>query len=119
MSKLEPALPQAAKPAGRGGRGAPAAESRAPLATWESGDAIPLEVDLRGRESDEALQMLDQALDRAVLGGLTELRVIHGIGRGVLRAAVERHLKSHAQVSSLRMGVVGEGGRGVTVAQLR
>ncbi len=119
VSKLEPALPPAVKPGARGGRGAAAAESKAPLATWDSGDAIPLEVDLRGREADEALRMLDQALDRAVLGGLSELRVIHGIGRGVLRAAVERHLKGHAQVSSLRMGVVGEGGRGVTVAQLR
>ena len=119
VSKLEPAMPPGANPAGRGARDASATESKAPLATWETGEAVPLEVDLRGREADEALRMLDQALDRAVLGGLSELRVIHGIGRGVLRAAVERHLKGHAQVSSLRMGVVGEGGRGVTVAQLR
>ena len=119
VSQLEPALPPAAKPAGRGASGTASTESKAPLATWETGDQIPLEVDLRGREADEALRMLDQALDRAVLGGLLELRVIHGIGRGVLRAAVERHLKGHAQVSSLRMGMVGEGGRGVTVAQLR
>ncbi len=122
VSKLEPAHPEAPKTparAARAARGGDVTGAKAPIATWESGDAVPFEVDLRGREADEALQMLDLALDRAVLGGLTELRVIHGIGRGVLRAAVERHLRGHAQVSSLRMGVVGEGGRGVTVAQLR
>ena len=53
------------------------------------------------------------------LTGLSELRIIHGIGRGVLRAAVERHLKNHPQVASSRAGQVGEGGGGVTVAKLR
>jgi DNA mismatch repair protein MutS2 len=82
-------------------------------------EALPLEVDLRGMETGEALQALDQGIDRAVLGGLSELRVIHGVGRGILRAAVEKHLRGHPQVSGQRAGGVGEGGRGVTVAKLR
>jgi DNA mismatch repair protein MutS2 len=81
-------------------------------------EAPPLEVDLRGLESDEALAELDRGLDRALLAGLAELRVVHGIGRGVLRAAVERHLRGHPQVAEQRIGRVGEGGRGVTVARL-
>lgn len=79
----------------------------------------PLEVDLRGMEPDEAVREVDQALDRATLAGILELRIIHGIGRGVLRAAVERHLRAHPQVDSQRMGQGFEGGRGVTVAKLR
>ena len=91
-----------------------------PLATWSvPEEAPPLEVDLRGLEADEAIRTLDQGLDRAVVTGLSELRIIHGIRRGVLRSAVERHLRNHPQVASHRMGVVGEGGRGVTVARLR
>ena len=78
-----------------------------------------LEVDLRGMEPDEALREVDQGLDRAVLAGFSELRIIHGIGRGVLKAAVERHLRSHPQVASQRLGEGHEGGRGVTVARLR
>jgi DNA mismatch repair protein MutS2 len=70
-------------------------------------------------EAEEALRSLDAGLDRGVIAGLSELRVIHGIGRGVLRAAVERHLRGHPQVTSQRLGVVGEGGRGVTVVRLR
>ena len=104
-------------PGARRGSGTRSQE-RAPGATWEAGEA-PLDVDLRGAEVDEALRALDQALDRAVVSGLTELRVIHGMGKGVLRAAVERHLKGHAQVRQSRLGQVGEGGRGVTVVTLR
>jgi DNA mismatch repair protein MutS2 len=89
-------------------------------ATWDTPEEAPtLEVDLRGKETDEALRSLDQELDRALMHGLTELRIIHGVGRGVLRAAVERHLKGHPQVASQRLGVVGEGGRGVTIVRLR
>jgi DNA mismatch repair protein MutS2 len=86
-------------------------------ASWSPSDeAAPLEVDVRGMERDEAIAALDAGLDRAILAGLSEVRIVHGIGRGVLRQAVERHLRSHPQVRSQRMGQVGEGGRGVTVA---
>jgi DNA mismatch repair protein MutS2 len=104
---------------------AAAASAPAPVrggATYkpESEEAVPaLEVDLRGMEVDEALRAVDHGLDRAVLGGVTELRIIHGIGRGVLKAAVEKHLRAHPQVESQRMGEGFEGGRGVTVARMR
>lgn len=91
---------------------------RAPRAVRPEAESAGIEVDLRGMAADEALAELDRALDRAVLSGLTELRVIHGVGRGVLREAVVRHLAEHPQVSGQRMGGLGEGGRGVTVAQL-
>jgi DNA mismatch repair protein MutS2 len=100
--------------------GAARGDRPAPVATWEgSAEAPPLEVDLRGLEVDEAIRTLDGGLDRAVVGGLGELRVIHGVGRGVLRAAVERHLRGHPQVAEQRLGATGEGGRGVTIARLR
>lgn len=95
------------------------APARTPGGTWALPENVPLEVDLRGMDAEEAIQTLDQGVDRAVLAGLTELRIIHGIGRGVLRAVVERHLEHHAQVAGQRPGGVGEGGRGVTIAGLR
>lgn len=103
---------------------APADEGRAAprpvAATYESAPEVPrLEVDLRGMEPDEALREVDQVLDRAVLASFHEVRIIHGIGRGVLKSAVERHLRAHPQVESQRMGEGREGGRGVTVARLR
>jgi len=100
---------------------AAASEAPRPLAgTWTpSEEALSLEVDLRGMDVDESLRALDSGLDRAVLNGLGELRVIHGIGKGVLRAAVERHLREHPQVASSGMAMQNQGGRGVTVVRLR
>ena len=94
--------------------------TRGPAARFEaSDDPPPLEADLRGLEVTEALGAVDHALDRAVLSGLHELRIIHGIGTGALRVAVQKHLKGHPQVESQRWGEGHEGGRGVTVARLR
>jgi DNA mismatch repair protein MutS2 len=83
-------------------------------------DDVPaFEVDLRGMDQEEAERRLDEGLDRAALSGLDEVRVIHGIGRGILREAVVRALRAHPQVKDSRLGVHGEGGRGVTVVRLR
>ena len=99
---------------------APAPRGRAPIARVEASDEPPpLEADLRGMDVSEALGTVDHALDRAVLTGLHEVRLIHGIGTGVLRNAVQKHLRSHPQVESQRWGEGHEGGRGVTVAVLR
>lgn len=91
-----------------------------PQGAWSVPDAAPaLDLDLRGMEVDDALKELDRGLDQAVVSGLHELRIVHGVGRGVLRAAVERHLRGHPQVAEQRLGQIGEGGRGVTLARLR
>ena len=44
---------------------------------------------------------------------------IHGKGTGVLRAAVQQHLKKHPSVKSYRLGVFGEGESGVTIVELK
>jgi DNA mismatch repair protein MutS2 len=77
-----------------------------------------LELDLRGETAEEALHRLDRYLDDAYLVGLPWVRVIHGKGTGVLRAAVRDALRAHPLVSSYEAGKEGEGGEGVTVASL-
>lgn len=99
---------------------APVQKARGPSARYEASDEPPpLEADLRGMDVSEALGTVDHALDRAVLSGLHEVRIIHGIGTGALSNAVRKHLKTHPQVESHRWGEGHEGGRGVTVARLR
>ncbi len=77
------------------------------------------EVDLRGMTGEEAVMELDRFLDNAVMGKLTEVRIIHGKGTGAVRAAVRDHLKRSRYVKSFRPGRYGEGEDGVTVAELR
>ncbi|MEW6446724.1 MAG: endonuclease MutS2 [Bacillota bacterium] len=75
-------------------------------------------VDLRGRRVEEALQELEQRLDAALLSGLGRVDIIHGYGTGALRTAVKEYLSGHPRVKSYRAGGPGEGGGGVTVAEL-
>lgn len=77
------------------------------------------ELDLRGMASDEAILELDKYIDNAVLSGIETVRIIHGKGTGVLRKAVQQHLRSHKSVSSYRLGTFGEGENGVTVVELK
>lgn len=76
-------------------------------------------VDLRGKAADEALMDLDQFIDQSLLNGIEEITIIHGKGTGVLRTAVQKHLRTHPSILTFRSGVYGEGEQGVTIAQLK
>ncbi len=75
-------------------------------------------LDLRGQSVDEALMEVDAFLDRAARMNLPQVTIIHGKGTGVLRAAVQKHLRQCKQVKRFRLGAFGEGENGVTVAEL-
>ncbi len=76
------------------------------------------EIDMRGMASDEAILELDRYIDNAIVSGLETVRIIHGKGTGVLRKAVQAHLRNHRSVKSFRLGTFGEGENGVTIAEL-
>jgi DNA mismatch repair protein MutS2 len=103
---------RALTPAERGARRQPA-----PAARPETDARI--ELDLRGRTVDEAVDEVDRALDGLVVSGGTWLRIIHGKGTGALRAAVSEQLKRDSRVREFRAGEPGEGGTGVTIAVLK
>ena len=77
------------------------------------------ELDLRGQNADEALMNVDRFIDGAVMSGVGQLTIIHGKGTGVLRSAVQKHLKTHPNVKSFRLGTFGEGESGVTIVELK
>jgi DNA mismatch repair protein MutS2 len=75
-------------------------------------------LDLRGARVDEALELLDQFLDQAVVAGVPQVTVVHGHGTGALRDAVRSALGEHAQVREWRPGERGEGGDGASIVLL-
>ncbi len=79
--------------------------------------AMPSEIDLRGMDAVEAISVLERYLDEAMRAKLSPVRIIHGKGTGVLRAAVQKSLRKNKFVRSFRLGVYGEGEDGVTIAE--
>ncbi len=82
------------------------------------GSSPGLELDLRGRRADDALDALDRYLDAAFIAGLPFVRIIHGKGTGRLREVVRQALGENSHVKSFEPGGEKEGGEGVTVAIL-
>jgi DNA mismatch repair protein MutS2 len=76
-------------------------------------------IDVRGMRVDEAMPIVDKALDDASLAGLTLLRIIHGKGTGQLGRGIRDFLRGHLQVASSGFAPDREGGTGVTVVTLR
>lgn len=73
---------------------------------------------LLGKSAEEASMELDHYLDDCVLSGIRIVRIVHGKGAGVLRSTVASFLKKDSRVSAFRLGGPGEGGDGVTIAEL-
>jgi DNA mismatch repair protein MutS2 len=77
-----------------------------------------MELDLRGKRADEALEELERYLDAAYMSGLPFVRVIHGKGTGKLREVVRQALQGHPHVRSFESGSEKDGGEGVTVIKI-
>ena len=85
---------------------------------FDNTDNLLPRLDLRGMRVDEALQYLDEKLDKANLRGLNQVTVIHGFGTGALKNAVNDYLKTSPYVSKYRYGNETEGRDGVVIVDL-
>ncbi len=76
---------------------------------------IPDEINIVGQRVDPAISRIERYLNDALLAGLKKIRIIHGIGEGVLSSAIREYVKDHPLVVSSRRGEEDEGGEAVTV----
>lgn len=81
--------------------------------------AVSMELDVRGRNVEEALIEIDKYLDDVFLAGIKEVTIIHGKGTGMLRNGIHKHLRHHPHVESFRLGKFGEGESGVTIIKIK
>lgn len=80
---------------------------------------VSMECNVIGYRASEALIFVDKYMDSAVLAKLGQVRIVHGMGTGVLKNVVHEYLKKSKYVESYRLGGEGEGGFGATVVTLK
>lgn len=76
-------------------------------------------LDLRGKRGEEALGVVDQFMDNAIMLGYDELRIVHGKGDGILRTLVRNHLRGYSHVSGMQDEHPDRGGAGVTIVKMK
>ncbi len=80
---------------------------------------VKSEIDIRGKNFEDAKDIVDKYLDDAYLSGLKSVRIIHGKGTGVLRQKLREHFRNVKLIKSYKDAEYNEGGDGVTVVTLK
>ena len=78
-----------------------------------------LELNVIGLTVQEALPDVEAFIDAAVISNLEEVRIVHGVGTGKLRAGIHDFLRKHRNVAEYRLGQYGEGETGVTIIKIK
>lgn len=76
------------------------------------------EIDIRGKRGEEALDIVRNFVDDATVVGVSELRILHGKGNGILKSLVREYLSALDVVRSCKDELVEHGGSGITVVKL-
>ncbi|HVF91914.1 MAG TPA: Smr/MutS family protein, partial [Blastocatellia bacterium] len=77
------------------------------------------ELNIIGTHVDEASDRVDKFLDEAFLAGAESVRIVHGMGKGVLRRAISDLLTGHPHVERFELAAPNQGGAGATIVHLR
>ncbi len=85
----------------------------------DDSDYMTSEINVIGRTADEAESEVERFVERAFLAGLPRIRVVHGVGMGILRRTLRDFLGKHPHVTSVSEPPYNEGGQGATIVELR
>ena len=72
-------------------------------------------IDIRGMRLEEALKVVEDFVDQALISNSSNLRIIHGKGNGVLRKAVRSKLREYDAEMEVWHPEQENGGDGVTL----
>ncbi|MFH1625192.1 MAG: endonuclease MutS2 [Pseudomonadota bacterium] len=76
-------------------------------------------INVVGMRVDDALPLVDKAIDNAILSGTVRLDIVHGIGTGRLRNAIREYLGTHSFVTNFGSADLSHGGSGVTLVEIK
>jgi DNA mismatch repair protein MutS2 len=95
--------------------------SKVELGSWDVGTRrlqFRPDIDLRGKRADEAMELVVDFIDEAIMVSAHELRILHGKGNGVLRQLIREYLQSVDLVEWYGDEHVDRGGAGITIVRL-
>ncbi|MCB0521039.1 MAG: endonuclease MutS2 [Saprospiraceae bacterium] len=75
-------------------------------------------LDIRGMTPQDALKVVEDFVDRALMTSANQLRIVHGKGMGVLRNTVREKLREYRNLKQVYHPANDEGGDGVTLVEL-
>lgn len=77
------------------------------------------EINLLGLDAFTAVEEVKSFIAQSVIHNLEEIKIIHGVGEGILLKAIREYLKKDKRVKEFRRGKYGEGENGVTIVTLK
>jgi DNA-nicking Smr family endonuclease len=77
-----------------------------------------IEIDLHGMTTSQAEYAAEQHIRQAHAGRLHIVKIVHGFGTGAVKSTVRRLLKASPLVKKHYLASHGDGGHGVTIAEL-
>jgi DNA mismatch repair protein MutS2 len=80
---------------------------------------ITSEINVIGKTADEAESDVARFVEQAFLAGLPRIRVVHGVGMGILRRTLRDYLRKHPHIVSVTEPPYNEGGQGATIVEFR
>jgi len=78
-----------------------------------------MEKDVRGMRGDEAIKEIDSWIDKAIVVGSPQLRLIHGKGDGILKKLIRDYYRNNPYIKKISYESVEMGGEGVSVFELK
>jgi DNA mismatch repair protein MutS2 len=77
------------------------------------------EINVIGKRAEEARDLVDQFLDRAVMATASRVRIVHGHGMGILKKVIWELLSNSPHVAKFYPAEQFEGGAGATIVELK
>jgi DNA mismatch repair protein MutS2 len=77
------------------------------------------QIDVRGKRGEEAVELVRQYVDDAILLNMHEIRILHGKGYGILRTMIHEYLRTVSEVRQFQNEHIERGGNGITVVILK
>ncbi|MCB9310872.1 MAG: Smr/MutS family protein [Lewinellaceae bacterium] len=74
-------------------------------------------IDIREYTKSDALYMLQEFMDKALVSNAYEVKIIHGIGTGVLKNEVKKLLRQYKDIKEIWHPHPDQGGEGVTLVK--